>query len=71
MIATAQMIGDILWNPPADLRQTTEIGRYLEWLRAERNLDFSDYDALQRWSTSATLICPAPSLTPSSSSSTM
>jgi acetoacetyl-CoA synthetase len=52
MIASAQMIGDILWNPPADLRQTTEIGRYLEWLRDERNLDFADYGALQRWSTS-------------------
>jgi acetoacetyl-CoA synthetase len=52
MIASAQMIGDILWNPPADLRQTTEIGRYLSWLRDEHGLDFSDYDALQRWSTS-------------------
>src|ERR1700760_3258133 len=52
MIATAQMIGDVLWNPPADLRQTTEVGRYLDWLSDQRNLDFPDYDALQHWSTS-------------------
>ncbi len=44
------MIGDILWNPPADLRQTTEIGRYLTWLRDERDLDFRDYDSLHLWS---------------------
>ncbi len=46
------MIGDILWTPPADLRQTTEIGRYLNWLRDERGRDLADYDALQRWSVS-------------------
>ncbi len=45
------MIGDILWTPPADLRQTTEIGRYMNWLRDHRSLEFPDYDALQRWST--------------------
>jgi acetoacetyl-CoA synthetase len=45
------MIGDVLWSPPADLRQTTEIGRYVDWLRDERGHTFPDYDALQRWST--------------------
>ena len=44
------VIGDVLWTPPADVRDTTEIGRYLNWLRDERGRDFADYDALLRWS---------------------
>jgi acetoacetyl-CoA synthetase len=44
------MIGDILWTPPDDLRQSTEIGRFMEWLRDERGRDFPDYEALRRWS---------------------
>ena len=42
--------GQILWTPPADVRERTEIGSYLAWLRRERGLDFVDYDALWRWS---------------------
>jgi acetoacetyl-CoA synthetase len=44
------VIGDVLWTPPADVRETTEIGRYLNWLRDERGRDLADYDALWRWS---------------------
>jgi acetoacetyl-CoA synthetase len=44
------MIGDVLWRPPADLHASTEIGRYMTWLRARRGLEFADYDALWRWS---------------------
>jgi acetoacetyl-CoA synthetase len=44
------VIGDVLWTPPADVRETTEIGRYLNWLRDERGLDLEGYDALWRWS---------------------
>lgn len=44
------MIGDILWKPADDSRKTTEIGRYLEWLRAERALDFEGYAELWQWS---------------------
>ena len=40
----------VLWTPPPDVRETTEIGRYLTWLEGERGLVFADYDALQRWS---------------------
>jgi acetoacetyl-CoA synthetase len=40
----------VLWTPPPDIRETTEIGRYLTWLEHERGLVFSDYDQLQRWS---------------------
>ena len=40
----------VLWTPPPDVRETTEIGRYLAWLERERGLAFSDYDELWRWS---------------------
>jgi acetoacetyl-CoA synthetase len=44
------MIGDILWQPPADLRQSTEIGRFMDWLRDTRARDVSGYAQLWRWS---------------------
>jgi acetoacetyl-CoA synthetase len=44
------MIGDILWTPSPDWRETTEIGRLMSWLRAERGVELSDYDELWRWS---------------------
>ncbi len=34
----------------ADVRETTEIGRFLGWLERERGLAFDGYDALHRWS---------------------
>jgi acetoacetyl-CoA synthetase len=40
----------VLWNPPADVRQTTRIGDYLGWLARERGRSFEDYHALWRWS---------------------
>src|SRR5271169_1643454 len=43
-------VGDVLWSPPADARARSEIGRYMDWLSAERGLDFADYDELHRWS---------------------
>ena len=46
------MIGDVLWSPPADLRNTTEIGRFMSWLATERSREFGSYDALRRWSVS-------------------
>jgi acetoacetyl-CoA synthetase len=44
------VIGDVLWTPPADVRETTEAGRFLNWLRDERGRDLDDYDELWRWS---------------------
>ena len=29
----------MLWTPPADVRETTQLGRYLEWLRETRGID--------------------------------
>jgi acetoacetyl-CoA synthetase len=40
----------VLWTPPPDVRETTEIGRYLTWLEAERGLRFDDYETLWGWS---------------------
>ncbi len=40
----------VLWRPPPDVRETTEIGRYLAWLERERGLAFAAYEELQRWS---------------------
>src|SRR5664279_4253307 len=40
----------VLWTPPPDVRQTTEIGRYATWLERERGLAFDGYESLQRWS---------------------
>ncbi|HKO27688.1 MAG TPA: acetoacetate--CoA ligase [Solirubrobacteraceae bacterium] len=44
------MIGDILWTPRPDWRETTEIGRLMNWLRDERGLSLESYDELFRWS---------------------
>jgi acetoacetyl-CoA synthetase len=44
--------GQVLWTPPADARQRFVLGRYLEWLRSERGLDFPGYDELWQWSVS-------------------
>jgi acetoacetyl-CoA synthetase len=44
------MIGDILWTPPAHWRDTTEIGRFMNWLRDERSREFREYEGLYRWS---------------------
>ncbi|WP_018808211.1 acetoacetate--CoA ligase [Salinispora arenicola] len=43
-------MGDVLWTPPADVRDRSRIGTYLRWLSAHRGLDFADYDELWRWS---------------------
>jgi acetoacetyl-CoA synthetase len=40
----------VLWQPPADIRQTSRIGDFLRWLRERRGVSFDDYHALWRWS---------------------
>ena len=41
----------VLWQPPADARTSTDMGRWLAWLEREHGLRFDDYDAAWRWST--------------------
>ncbi|GIF12514.1 acetoacetate--CoA ligase [Actinoplanes teichomyceticus] len=42
--------GTLLWEPPADIRETSRIGHFLTWLERERGLSFPDYAALWEWS---------------------
>ena len=42
--------GDVLWTPPADIRERSQIGHYLDWLERERGLRFDGYHDLWRWS---------------------
>jgi acetoacetyl-CoA synthetase len=44
------MTGDVLWSPPADWRETTELGRLINWLRDHRGQDFGTYEELHRFS---------------------
>ncbi|MCU1631049.1 MAG: acetoacetate--CoA ligase [Pseudonocardia sp.] len=41
---------ELVWEPPADARGTTEIGRFLTWVERERGLCLDDYAALHHWS---------------------
>ena len=47
---TISQLGDILWNPPAQPGEATQIGRYLRWLGEDRGLTFDGYADLHRWS---------------------
>ena len=40
----------MMWTPPADVRETTQLGRYLDWLRETRGIDHAGFDELWRWS---------------------
>ena len=44
------MTGDVLWSPPADWRETTELGRFMSWLSEHGRGEFATYDELHRWS---------------------
>jgi acetoacetyl-CoA synthetase len=42
--------GQVLWAPPEDARERFVLGRYMEWLAAERGLDLRGYEELWEWS---------------------
>jgi acetoacetyl-CoA synthetase len=42
--------GEILWTPPPDVRSTTRIGAFLNWLSDARGLEFDGYPELWQWS---------------------
>lgn len=44
------MTGTVLWEPPADVRETSRMGHYMSWLEREHGLRFDDYAALWEWS---------------------
>ena len=45
-------MGQVLWTPPADVRETTQLGRFLDFVRDTRGKDFPGYDELFDWSVS-------------------
>jgi acetoacetyl-CoA synthetase len=45
-------IGEVLWSPPADVRQTSQLGRFLDFVRDTRGLELPGYDELFDWSVS-------------------
>jgi acetoacetyl-CoA synthetase len=44
------MTGEVLWTPPSDARERTELGRFLDWVRDHRGLELTTYDEAWRWS---------------------
>ncbi len=42
--------GEVLWTPPADVRDRTRIGDFLRWLAEHRRLEFAGYHELWQWS---------------------
>ncbi|MQA75111.1 MAG: acetoacetate--CoA ligase [Solirubrobacterales bacterium] len=42
--------GQVMWTPPADARETTQLGRYLDFVRDARGRDLAGYDELFEWS---------------------
>jgi acetoacetyl-CoA synthetase len=45
-------VTDVMWTPPADVRETTELGRFLDLVRDTRGRDLAGYDELFEWSVS-------------------
>jgi acetoacetyl-CoA synthetase len=43
-------LGTVMWSPPQPRDQSTQIARYLRWLREHRGKSFDGYDDLWRWS---------------------
>jgi hypothetical protein len=44
-------VGEQLWAPTPERTERARMTQYLRWLKTERGLQFADYEALWRWST--------------------
>ena len=44
------MRGDLLWEPPASVHETSHLAAYERWLRETRGLEFASYADLWAWS---------------------
>jgi acetoacetyl-CoA synthetase len=40
----------VLWEPPAAVKESTNLNHYMKWLEKERSLAFQSYDELWSWS---------------------
>ncbi|HHX81640.1 MAG TPA: AMP-binding protein, partial [Pseudomonadaceae bacterium] len=43
-------VGDILWEPSQQWVEDSNLYKYRQWLKATRNLEFSSFQELRRWS---------------------
>ena len=43
-------LGEVMWSPPPDVRETTQMGRFLDFVRDKRGRDLDGYDELFAWS---------------------
>jgi acetoacetyl-CoA synthetase len=50
MVENTNQVGELLWEPPTDVRERSRVGGYLRWLGDRRGMTFGGYDALWRWS---------------------
>ncbi len=44
--------GTLLWEPSEEFKENANISRFMEWLKREKGLSFSDYGELWEWSVS-------------------
>ncbi|TFV51734.1 acetoacetate--CoA ligase [Blastococcus sp. TF02A-35] len=42
--------GDVVWEPPADVLETSRVGAFIHWLADHRGLHLTTHDELWRWS---------------------
>jgi acetoacetyl-CoA synthetase len=47
----ARQIGEVLWRPSANRIAASQLSRFMNWLRDNKNVGVSDYPSLWRWST--------------------
>ena len=45
-------LGEVMWSPPSDVRETTRMGHFLDFVRDTRGRDLDGYDELFAWSVS-------------------
>jgi acetoacetyl-CoA synthetase len=45
-------VGELLWTPPADVRQRSRVGDFMGFLARTQGLEFDSYEELWRWSVS-------------------
>jgi acetoacetyl-CoA synthetase len=43
-------VTEVMWTPPTDVRETTELGRFLDFVRDTRGRDLAGHDELFEWS---------------------
>ncbi|MET0420666.1 MAG: acetyl-coenzyme A synthetase N-terminal domain-containing protein, partial [Acidimicrobiia bacterium] len=44
------MRGEILWSPPSDVLETTQIGAFMRWVGESRAVVVDDHESLWQWS---------------------